>query len=110
IGYFVTNGAGEKEDIADYAVSLAGRLGIEYCEAYFEHSTSTFYAIEQGKFNASAYIETNGLRIRLIKNKKLYTFSTNRLEKEHIKEKISRFKGFSGIDTDFSEEKIESAD
>ncbi len=94
---------------ADYALTLASKLGAEYAESYLENGYSKSYAIEQGRVNGSAYAEYSGLRIRLIKGGRLYTISTNKLEKKSIGQLISRFRIFPGIDTKMSQEKPEKA-
>ncbi|MDE1871510.1 MAG: TldD/PmbA family protein [Candidatus Micrarchaeota archaeon] len=90
--------------IADYAMSVAGKAGLDYAEAYLRYDVDNSYAIEQGIFNGGQYAESAGLRIRLIKGKKLYTFSTNMLEKKVLDRAIRGFRGFKGIDTELSSE------
>ncbi len=91
-------------DEAEYAIKLAEKQGIEYAEAYVENSYGSSYALEQGVLNGSAAYAKTGLRIRLVKDSKLYTFSTNVLEKGNIRKAIERFRGFRGVDTRFSPE------
>ncbi len=90
--------------LADYAVALAGKHA-EYAEAYLEHSTSSFFAVEQGNANGGSYTDKVGIRIRLIKGNRLYTFSTNRLLKEEIRKAVEGFRGFIGFDYGLSKEK-----
>ena len=99
----------QNQELAEYAVKVAERLGFEYSEAYLENSYGRAYAVEQGELNASVYVEKTGLRIRLIKEGKLYTFSTNKLDKNTISNAISSYKGFRGTSTHLSSEKIENA-
>lgn len=94
---------------ADYALGVAQRMGAEYAEAYVESSYSRFSAVEQGRVNASAYSEETGLRIRFVKGARLYTISTNKLEKSSIKQLILRFRDFPGLDTRLSVESVEKA-
>lgn len=94
------------ESIADYALSVAEKSGAEYAEAYLENSISSGCAIEQGVFNGAFYSDGVGLRIRLVKNRHLFTFSTNNLSKSGIERTIKRFHGFKGINTVLSKEKI----
>jgi TldD protein len=96
------------DEIADYAVSVASKSGMEYSEAYLEYSNSYSYAIEQGIMSGSGYLEEIGLRIRMLKNKRLYTFSTNILDKGHIRRIVGKFKNFKGVDTEMSKENVES--
>lgn len=90
--------------IAEYAVALASKK-VEYAEAYLEHSTSNFLAVEQGNVNGGSHVDKAGLRIRLIKGNRLYTFSTNRLLKDEVREAIESFRGFMGFDYGLSKEK-----
>jgi TldD protein len=92
--------------IADYVLKVADKVGIDYAEAYLQYSVGNFYAINQGIATAGSYSESVGLRIRLIKKKRLYTFSTNILEKKVLEEAITRFKVFKGVDTEVSEEPV----
>ncbi len=91
-------------DIADYAVAFASKHA-EYAEAYLERSTSNFFAVEQGNVNGGSYTDKSGLRVRIIKGNRLYTFSTNRLIKDEIRNAIESFKGFRGFDCSLSTEK-----
>lgn len=91
-------------DIANYALKVADKTGIDYAEAYLKYSLEYFYAIDQGIFNGALYTENVGLRVRLIKKKRLYTFSTNILEKKNVENAIRRFKSFKGVDTEMSDE------
>ncbi len=94
---------------ADYALGVAQRMGAEYAEAYVESTYSKFSAVEQGHVNASAQSEETGLRIRFVKDARLYTISTNKLEKSSIKQLIMRFRAFPGLDTHLSAESVEKA-
>ena len=100
------HGVGE----AAYALRLLEQLGAEYAEAYLENSFSKSFALEHGKLSASDYIEGNGIRIRFVKGKRLYTFSTNRIDKGTIQKQISRFRQFRGFDTEFCPARVEHAD
>ncbi|MGA3020395.1 MAG: TldD/PmbA family protein [Candidatus Micrarchaeales archaeon] len=96
-------------DEAEYALRTAEALGAEYAEAYFERSYANSFAIEQGRVNASAHGEEAGIRIRLIMKGRLYTASTNKLDKGCIKRLIHRFRIFPGLTTRLSREKRERA-
>lgn len=96
-------------DEAEYALGLAQKMGAEYAEAYAESSYSRSFAVEQGRVNSSAYSEETGLRIRLIKDARLFTISTNKLDRRSIRELIARFRAFPGLDTRLSEEPVEKA-
>ena len=95
--------------LAEYAVKLAEGKGFAYAEAYFEVSAGTSYALEQGVLNGSSYFSKAGMRIRLLRQGKLYTFSTNLLEKKAIARAIEDFKGFKGTNTQLSSEKPQRA-
>ena len=99
----------QNQELAEYAIGLADRLGFEYSDAYLESGFGRAYAVEQGELNASIYVEKTGLRIRLIKEGKPYTFSTNKLDKSTISKAISGYKGFRGTRTHLSSEKVENA-
>jgi TldD protein len=92
------------EEIAEYALSVADKIGFEYAETYLTSAKSSVYAIEQGIFNGGFYSESFGLRIRVLKKKRVYTFSTNIFEKEHIENALRKFKVFKGVDTELSKE------
>lgn len=96
--------------LADYALDIAKRLEPEYAEAYIENSRSRSFVLEQGALNGSAYLEESGIRIRLVKNRRLYSFSTNRLDKETVRRLVSRIKKFNGVETALSNEKKIYAD
>lgn len=106
---FVGSDSVQNQELAEYAISVADRLGFEYSEAYLENSYGRAYAVQQGELNASVYIEKAGLRIRLIKDGKLYTFSTNKFDRNTISRAISRYKGFVGTSVHLSDEKPEKA-
>jgi TldD protein len=99
----------ERADIAEYAVAFADKLGFDYCDAFVEGVTGRSYAVEQGKLNGSSYYEKAGIRIRLVKGRRLLTFSTNKFEKAAIASIISGYRGFNGVDTVFSGEKAQRA-
>jgi TldD protein len=94
---------------AQYAIKLAEKLGAEYAEAYVESSYGTSYALEQGVLNGSGYFEKSGIRIRLLRDSKLYAFSTNIISKESLRKAIEGFRGFKGKSTRLSKEKVEKA-
>jgi TldD protein len=94
---------------ADYAIGLAEKLGAEYAEAYVESSYGYSYALEQGALNSSSYFEKLGIRIRILKDARLYVFSTNSLDKANLRRAIEGFRGFRGVETRLSEEKAEKA-
>lgn len=95
---------------ADYALKIANKLGPEYAEAYVEDGYSKSYLVEQGQVNGSSYTSERGMRIRIIKDKRLYTFSTNKLDKSAISGLIGRYRKFKGIETALSKEKQVHAD
>ncbi len=97
------------ESAALQALEAAKRSGAEYYEAYLEQSYSKGFAIEQGKVNATATGQETGLRIRLIKKRRLYTLSTDKTDKRSVSELIARFRHFPGIGTGMSAERKEKA-
>jgi TldD protein len=97
------------ESIADYALSVAEKSGAEYAEAYMENSVLSGYAIAQGVFNGAFHLDSAGLRVRLVKNRRMFTFSTNKFSKESIADAIRGFHGFKGADTVLSKEKVSNA-
>jgi TldD protein len=97
------------ESLADYAISVAEKSGAEYAEAYLESSIASGYAVEQGVFNGAFYSDSTGLRVRLVKNRRMFTFSTNKLSREGVADAIRHFHGFKGIDTVLSKEKVSNA-
>jgi TldD protein len=96
----------EYEGIADYAISYGLRQGFDYVEAYLESGESFSYSRKQGNPNSSYKSKYSGIRLRLIKNGSLYTYSTNIISKERIKEAF-KFSGFKGEKVELSEEKAE---
>ncbi len=95
---------GDLRALAEYALSVAGRLGAEYAEAYLEDSYSDSVAVEQGLANGSAHSTDKGIRLRMIKKGMLYSFSTNDLSKPSISAMAGRQAPFSGRKTSLSEE------
>ncbi|MGC8671722.1 MAG: TldD/PmbA family protein [Candidatus Micrarchaeia archaeon] len=98
-----------QESIADFALKLAEAKS-DYAEVYLEESTGRSFAVEQGYVNGGSYGKSTGLRIRLLKNSKLYTFSTNVLDKQKIASAISRINFSATFDYGLSEERAEKAD
>ncbi len=88
--------------LAERALKAAERLHPEYAEAYVEHSYSQFFPIEQGKFNGGGFSESTGVRIRILKGKRLYTLSTNRPSEAAIASLLDRYRAFAGMDTAFA--------
>lgn len=95
--------------LAEYAVSLAERLGFQYSEAYVERTYGSSYALERGLLNGSSSSDRTGIRIRLLKENRMYVFSTNVLDKPSIRKEIEGFRGFQGVETRLSQEKVEKA-
>jgi TldD protein len=90
---------------AETALKIASNIG-QYAEVYLENTFSRGYAIEQGISNAGGVSQYTGMRIRIIKNKRLYTISTNSLNKSSISKLLSKnnFYSFKGINTQMSDE------
>lgn len=103
------NKATDIADITDYALSTARKLNPDYAEVCVEHSNSRSFAVEQGKVNGESYVEEKGLRIRILKKGRMYTFTTNKLEKSDVTKLLSRFKQFDGLETKFSSEAKQKA-
>jgi TldD protein len=97
----------EHYSLAEYAIRFASMHGFSYSEAFLEAMHGRYHALEQGKVNGNGYYEKEGIRIRLLKGNKMYTFSTNKLEKKTIRNAILKYKGFRGVDTVFSSEAVE---
>jgi len=97
------------EEIADYAISLGLKKGFDFVEAYIELSESASYSIEQGRPSGLAIFKSSGIRIRLISDGSLLTFSTNKLDKKAIEEAF-RFRPFNGNKVYLSKEKVERVD
>ena len=91
--------------LAEYAVNLARRHGADYAEALLEHSISVSQGSDQGVPNGSTSIKTNGIRVRIVKAKRLYTFSTNELDKSAISDMVAGARPFTGSDISLSREK-----
>ncbi len=87
----------EGQSLCDRIVLLASSTRFSYLEAYIESSTSGFFAIEQGKMNASGFSESVGLRIRAIANGSLHIYSTNRPSYEDARQFLSKAKRFNGV-------------
>ncbi len=97
------------EDLADFAVNRALASGASYAEAYLLNEKSSSIAIEQGVFNGAAATESSGMRVRLIKKGRLFTFSTNVLSKEGIEASLRRASLFKGNSIVLSREKVRRA-
>ncbi|MGC8628879.1 MAG: TldD/PmbA family protein [Candidatus Micrarchaeia archaeon] len=98
-----------QESIADYALKKASEKA-EYAEVFLEETDSRSFAIEQGLINGGSYGKTAGIRIRVLKNGRLYTFSTNVLSKKAVENAIQHFAWVSNFEYRMSEEKAERAD
>lgn len=88
--------------IAEHALKVASKLHPEYAEAYVEHAYSQFYPVEQGKFNGGGFSEYTGVRIRIIKDKRLFTLSTNKPTGDELADLLGKYKKFKGMDTTFA--------
>ncbi|MGC8676124.1 MAG: TldD/PmbA family protein [Candidatus Micrarchaeia archaeon] len=95
-----------QESIADFALKIAEKKA-DYAEVYVEESSGRSYAVEQGKVNGGSYAKSSGIRIRMIKDGKLCTFSTNILDKRQISKAIGSMKCSSKFEYGISEEKAE---
>ncbi|MGC8662223.1 MAG: TldD/PmbA family protein [Candidatus Micrarchaeia archaeon] len=96
------------EEVASYAISFGLQKGFEYVEAYVEENNSIVYSIEQGKPGGAGVAKISGIRVRVIVDGSLYTFSTNDINKKAI-ERAFAFKKFYGNITKLSAEKTEHA-
>ncbi len=101
----------EIQDIANFCVEYCKKLGASYSEARLEYSDNNAFVMNNGILQASEFGVTKGVGIRIIANKAMGFTSTNRLEKEHLKNVINNcFRSLKAsknlsIKTEFSEEK-----
>lgn len=102
----------EDTGIAERAIRLALSLPhVAYAEAYLEKSRSISAAVEQGEANGSGATERFGLRVRLIRQGRLYTVSTDKVDMQNLRSCLTRMGEFGGkaAVTSLSKERRENA-
>jgi TldD protein len=77
-------------DIGHFAIRLAEQLGCSYAEARTETSIGNGFILKNGNPEMSGFETSEGIAIRLLKNKNLTFISTNKPGKENIKWLIRR--------------------
>lgn len=78
------------EDLADFAVQYASKLGCSYAEARLEKTDSTAFVLKNGILEASGFEEESGLGMRFIIKNTLGFVDTNLLDKNKIKFLINK--------------------
>ncbi|MSR86168.1 TldD/PmbA family protein [Candidatus Woesearchaeota archaeon] len=103
------------EDIANFSIEQARKLGASYAEARLESTTANSLVMKNGTIEASSFDSFEGIGIRFIINKKLGFVSTNELTKKRISEilekglKITKGTKSLGENTQLSKEKAQQA-
>ncbi|MBN1157459.1 TldD/PmbA family protein [Candidatus Woesearchaeota archaeon] len=72
-------------DIGNFAIKIAEQFGCSYAEARTESSEGNAFILKNGNPEVSGFEASEGIAVRLLKNKNLTFVSTNKLEKENIK-------------------------
>jgi TldD protein len=93
----------DKKNIAEYALKQAEKIS-QYAEIYIENSIGYGYAIEQGIINGGLFSDRSGIRIRFLKEGRMYSLSTNILKKEKIDELLGKVEMFKSKQNGFSSE------
>lgn len=78
------------EDLADFSVEYLQKRGASYVEARLEDSLGNSVVLKNGIPQISEFSHVNGIGIRFILNDSLGFVSTNRLNKEKIKEILEK--------------------
>ncbi len=103
------------EDIAQFSLKQAQKLGASYAEARFEKTKASSLVMKNGTIEASSYDSFQGIGIRFLVDKKLGFVSTNELTKKRITEilekaiKVTKATKKLGEETYLSKEKTEKA-
>ncbi len=77
-------------DLCQYAVSLGEKLGADELEAMWKKKVSTIIKAEMGEINEASMTESEGLRIRLIKNKALSSVFTYHTDQSSVRKAIEK--------------------
>ncbi len=78
------------EDLADWTIRHAQKLGATYAEARLEESRGQNFVLKNGILEGSGFAATAGLGIRIIIKNTMGFVSTNLLNKKNIEENIGR--------------------
>ena len=78
------------EDICSFVLSEAEKKGADYCESYGVSNKESEVFIENNDVKQSKSHKTDGLGIRVFVNGSLGFSSTNILEKEHIRDAVTK--------------------
>ena len=81
---------GKLEDICSFVLSEAEKKGADYCESYGVSNKESEVFIENNDVKQSKSHKTDGLGIRVFVNGSLGFSSTNILEKEHIRDAVTK--------------------
>ena len=81
---------GKLEDICSFVLSEAEKKGADYCESYRVSNKESEVFIENNDVKQSKSHKTDGLGIRVFVNGSLGFSSTNILEKEHIRDAVTK--------------------
>ena len=73
------------EDLADFAIKHALKLGATYAESRLEHTSGNGFLLKNGILEESAFAELYGLGIRFVKDKTLGFISVNDFNKDAIR-------------------------
>jgi len=79
-----------EKDLADFAIEHLQKMGASYVEARLDEYTGNSFLMKNGIPQISGFDNVSGLGIRFIINKTLGFLSTNKLEKEKIKNLIEK--------------------
>ena len=78
------------EDLADFAVEYAQKLGVSYAEARLEHYRGNAFVLKNSILEESAFAELHGIGIRFIQKNTLGFLSINDFKKDVIRKLLDR--------------------
>lgn len=78
------------EELADFAVKQAQRLGATYAEARYEHTVGSGFSLKNGVPQMADIEEVEGLGIRLIFHGAVEFLSTDWMNKEHVSKLVAQ--------------------
>lgn len=76
------------EDLAEFTINYAGRMGVEYAEARLQMDFRESIILKNGVLEASAFEEKRGLGVRVLVDGSLGFASTNTLRKKEIEKAV----------------------
>jgi len=76
------------EDLADFAIKYALKLGATYAEARYEHSSSNGLSLKNGVPQLAGFEDVEGLGVRIMQHGALVQLSSDWMDKPHLQKLI----------------------